>query len=79
MKSYCCMVEILSTEFLGVLCVFVPGCEVINSEGRTTSVVCSEVIVFPTLLLNITHAFVGCDVGFLMVPGLVGGLPCFRL
>jgi hypothetical protein len=29
----------------GVVCL-VPGCEVINSEGRTTSVVCSEVILF---------------------------------
>jgi hypothetical protein len=73
------VVEILSTEFVGVLCVLSPVCEIINSESRTTSVVCSEVTVFPPFTIENHTCFVGCDVGFLMVPGSVGCLPCFRL
>jgi hypothetical protein len=55
-RKYGCVVEILSTELVGVLCVLSPVCEVINSEGRTTSVVCSEMIVFSPSLLKITRA-----------------------
>jgi hypothetical protein len=57
------VVEILSTELVGVLCVLSPICEVINSEGRTTSVVCLEVIVV-SLRYRKSHVLVGCDVGF---------------
>jgi hypothetical protein len=49
-RKYGCVVEILSTELLGVLCVLSPGCEVINSEDRTISVVSFEVIVFSSSL-----------------------------
>jgi hypothetical protein len=44
-----CVVEILSTELVGVLCVLSPVCEVVNSEGRTTSVVCLERLFFASL------------------------------
>jgi hypothetical protein len=77
-RKYGCVVEILSTELVGVLYVMSPVCEVINSEGHTTSVVSSEVIV-SSLHCRKSHVLVGCDVGFFMVPGSVGGLPWFRL
>jgi hypothetical protein len=51
---------------VGVLCVLSSGCEVINSEGRTTSVVCSEVTVYSHFTVEFNwcwFAVVGCGIG----------------